>query len=104
MESRRVRDTPADKRLGLKYGPGDGDKVDLFGEEGREPVIMLYISGGYWQELSAGDISTHTVQPLVTAAWSQGSVCQCVIMMFVLTMLFRPPRRHDGNLGLGNEA
>ena len=37
-----------------------------FGEEGREPVMMLYISGGYWQELS-GDISSYTVQPLVTA-------------------------------------
>ena len=28
-----MRDTLADKRLGLKYGPGDGDKVDMFGEE-----------------------------------------------------------------------
>ena len=73
VESRRVRDTPADKRLGLKYGPGDGDKVDLFGEEGREPVMMLYISGGYWQELS-GDISAYTVQPLVAA----GHRCPCV--------------------------
>ena len=72
-ESRRVRDTLADKRLGLKYGPGDEDKVDLFGEEGREPVMMLYISGGYWQELS-GDISAYTVQPLVAA----GHRCPCV--------------------------
>ena len=72
-ESRRVRDTLADKRLGLKYGPGDEDKVDLFGEKGREPVMMLYISGGYWQELS-GDISAYTVQPLVAA----GHRCPCV--------------------------
>ena len=61
-----MRDTLSDKRLGLKYGPGDGDKVDMFGEEGGEPVMMLYISGGYWQELS-GEISAYTVQPLVTA-------------------------------------
>ena len=72
-ESRRVRDNLADKGLGLKYGPGDGDKVDMFGEEGGEPVMMLYISGGYWQELS-GDISAYTVQPLVTA----GHRCLCV--------------------------
>lgn len=65
-ESRRVRDNLADRRLGLKYGPGDGDKVDLFGEAGSQTVMMLYISGGYWQELS-GEISAYTVQPLVTA-------------------------------------
>ena len=41
--------------------------------------MILYISWGYWQELF-GDISTHTVQPLVTA----GHRCQCVIIMFVL--------------------
>ena len=61
-ESRRVRETLAYRRL----GPGGGDQVDVFGEEGGQRVMMLYISGGYWQELS-GEISAYTVQPLVTA-------------------------------------
>ena len=72
-----MRDTLADKRLGLKYGPGDGDKVDIFGEEGGEPVMMLYISGGYWQELS-GEISAYTVQPLVSAGHRCSMMTHCL--------------------------
>ena len=37
VESRRVRNTLADRRLGLKYGPGDGDKVDMIGRRGGSP-------------------------------------------------------------------
>jgi len=66
-ESQRVKRDVFDKKLGVKYGPGETDIVDIFGEDGnRSGKVMVYISGGYWQELS-GDISSYTVQPLVNS-------------------------------------
>ena len=66
-ESKRVRECITDKRLGLKYGTANDDVVDMFGEQSNTTgQLMVYISGGYWQELS-GDISAYTVQPLVTS-------------------------------------
>ena len=65
-ESKRIRENTVDKRLGVRYGPGDTDIVDMYGEEGnRSGQVMVYLSGGYWQELS-GEISSYTVQPLVS--------------------------------------
>ena len=59
-ESRRVRGEMSDRRLGVRYGPGPGDTVDMFGEEGSSSgSLMVYVSGGYWQELT-GDISAYT--------------------------------------------
>ena len=86
-ESRRVRNTLEDKRLGLKYGPGDGDKVDLFGEEGREPVVMVYIFGGYWQEMSR-DLHSHTS----SHRWSQVSVSVCKLSQLSSQPLPATPR------------
>jgi len=64
-ESVRVRNTMAG-RLGVKYGSGAGDVVDLFNEDCATKDMMVYLSGGYWQELS-GEISAYTVAPLVSA-------------------------------------
>jgi len=64
-ESERVR-KDSSGRLGVKYGEKNGDLVDLFNEEGKSGQMMIYISGGYWQELS-GSISSYTVEPLVSA-------------------------------------
>jgi len=64
-ESKQVRET-LQGRLGVKYGPEEGDVVDMFNEECSSKQMMVYLSGGYWQELS-GDISAYTVAPLVKA-------------------------------------
>mgnify|MGYP001457300870 CR=1 FL=1 len=66
--SREARDcTPG--RLGLAYGPGAAQRLDLFvppGEPGRAGLapLLVFIHGGYWQELSKDDSSfaaTHCV-------------------------------------------
>merc|ERR1711892_658645 len=64
-ESARVRKA-VEGSLGLSYGPKDGDVVDLFNTQGQSGQLMVFLSGGYWQELS-GEISASTVQPLVDA-------------------------------------
>ena len=64
-ESKRVRDN-VKGRLGVKYGPELSDVVDMFNEECSSKQMMVYVSGGYWQDLS-GDISSYTVAPLVSA-------------------------------------
>eukprot|EP00092_Neocalanus_flemingeri_P082997 GFUD01104109.1.p1 GENE.GFUD01104109.1~~GFUD01104109.1.p1 ORF type:complete len:294 (+),score=106.62 GFUD01104109.1:76-957(+) len=64
-ESKRVRSNVRG-RLGVKYGPETGDVVDMFNEECSSKQVVVYLSGGYWQELS-GDISAYTVAPLVSA-------------------------------------
>jgi len=67
-ESVRVRSN-VEGRLGVKYGSYAGDVVDMFNEECSSKQMMVYLSGGYWQELS-GDISAYTVAPLVAAGHS----------------------------------
>jgi len=62
-ESVRVRNN-VEGRLGVKYGAGPGDVVDMFNEKCISKKMMVYLSGGYWQELS-GEISAYTVGPLV---------------------------------------
>jgi len=64
-ESQRVRSS-VDGRLGVKFGSEGGDIVDLFNEDCKTKQMVVYLSGGYWQELS-GDISSYTVKPLVHA-------------------------------------
>ena len=64
-ESVRVRNT-VEGRLGVKYGPDAGDVVDMFNENCTSKKMMVYLSGGYWQELS-GEISAYTVAPLVSS-------------------------------------
>ena len=34
------------------YGPGKNEKVDVFDVEDPAAPILVYFSGGYWQELS----------------------------------------------------
>ena len=61
-ESARLKESVEDKRLGVVFGPSEGDRLDICGEEtGRTGKIMVFISGGYWQEMS-GEISSFTVQ------------------------------------------
>ena len=69
-ESRRVRRLVEDRRLGVKYGPGEGDRLDMFGlETCTTTKLMVFISGGYWQEMS-GQISCFTVMVRVTSVTS----------------------------------
>ena len=42
------------------YGQGSNEKLDIFQEKAEAP-ILVYFSGGYWQELS-GDISAYPVR------------------------------------------
>ena len=45
-ESARVKETLTDKRLRVKYGPGDDETVDMFGELGNKSrIMMVYLSG-----------------------------------------------------------
>ena len=65
-ESARLKKCVQDKRLGVRFGFCQGDRLDIYGEEsGRAGKMMVFISGGYWQEMS-GEISSFTVQPLLT--------------------------------------
>jgi len=69
-ETARVKRTLTDCRLGVKFGPGEGDKVDIYGEKtSTTGKMMVFISGGYWLALS-GDISSWTVMPLVRSGHS----------------------------------
>ncbi|XP_023333852.1 kynurenine formamidase [Eurytemora carolleeae] len=61
--SRKSRNMPQ-ARLGVSTGPDSSDVVDIFNEAGISSSIVVYVSGGYWLDLS-GDISAYTVQPLV---------------------------------------
>ena len=61
-ESVRLKKSVQDKRLGVVFGPSPGDWLDIYGEEGgRTGKMMVFISGGYWLQLS-GEISSWTVQ------------------------------------------
>ena len=62
QESARLKKSVLDKRLGVVFGSSQGDRLDIYGEEsGRAGKIMVFISGGYWLEMS-GEISSFTVQ------------------------------------------
>ena len=47
--------------LNLRYGPGAAQRLDLFVPPGaagqRAPPLLVFIHGGYWQELSKDDSS-----------------------------------------------
>lgn len=60
-------DLPRPPRLDVPYGSAPRAKVDVFGEDlpGDSP-IMVYVHGGYWQELSK-DLSAYPVTPLYKA-------------------------------------
>ncbi|XP_069998581.1 kynurenine formamidase [Penaeus vannamei] len=60
-------DLPRPPRLDVPYGSAPRAKVDVFGEDlpGDSP-IMVYVHGGYWQELSK-DLSAYPVAPLYKA-------------------------------------
>ena len=46
-ESARVKRVLEDKRLGVRYGQGDWETVDMYGEVGcRTGKMMVFISGG----------------------------------------------------------
>jgi len=64
-ESNSVRSDP---RLSpeLAVPTVKGDVVDIFNSDGASGTIVVYVSGGYWLELS-GEISAYPVRPLVAA-------------------------------------
>ncbi|KAF4519238.1 hypothetical protein B566_EDAN009799 [Ephemera danica] len=66
-ESERVRSSVANSR-GIRYGPGDDQKYDLFGGDSLPPgaPMLVYIHGGYWQALSR-EISAYCVSPMFKA-------------------------------------
>lgn len=63
-ESNRVAETiPSEMQITYKEGSPSAT-LDIFGTDlPNESPIFVYISGGYWQELS-GDISAYPVMPL----------------------------------------
>jgi len=61
--SRAARADPS-ARLGVRFGAGASDLVDIFNEEGTTEKIIVFVAGGYWVELN-GEISAFTVAPLV---------------------------------------
>jgi len=63
-ESFRVRSEEKGE-LGVRYGPQEGDWLDLYNEEGPEDLVA-YLTGGYWQELS-GELSSYPASPLIKA-------------------------------------
>lgn len=63
-ESYRVRNEEKGD-LGVRYGPEEGDWLDLYNEEGPGDLVA-YLTGGYWQELS-GELSSYPASPLIKA-------------------------------------
>jgi len=63
-ESFRVRGEEKGE-LGVRYGPQEGDWLDLYNEEGPRDLVA-YLTGGYWQELS-GELSSYPASPLIKA-------------------------------------
>lgn len=37
--------------LGLAYGPGERQKLDLFGPAGGDAPVAIFVHGGYWQRM-----------------------------------------------------
>lgn len=60
-------DLPRPPRLDVAYGSAPRAKLDVYGEDlpGDSP-IMVYVHGGYWQELNK-DLSAYPVKPLYSA-------------------------------------
>ncbi|XP_026467733.1 kynurenine formamidase, partial [Ctenocephalides felis] len=54
-------------KLEIPTGDGPNQKIDIFGcDLPNDAPWLIYIHGGYWQELSR-DLSSYPVQPLVSA-------------------------------------
>jgi len=62
-ESQRVREQEPGQ-LEVRYGEEEGDWLDLFNKEAKSGYIVVFLAGGYWQELT-GEISSWVVSPLV---------------------------------------
>ncbi len=55
--------------LNLAFGPGDGDRLDVFpAARGAAPVVV-YIHGGYWRSLDKADFS------FVAPAFTEAGAC-----------------------------
>lgn len=44
-------------RTGIPYGPEECETLDFFPAEGPDAPLLVFIHGGYWQELSKADSS-----------------------------------------------
>lgn len=51
-------------RLGLPYGPGPRQKLDLFLPDGTPTGLVVYIHGGYWMRFDRTDWSGFAAGPL----------------------------------------
>jgi arylformamidase len=44
-------------RLDLRYGPAEGERLDIFPTERSDAPVLLFIHGGYWRALDKRDFS-----------------------------------------------
>ena len=57
-DSTAFRESWADVDLGLPYGPGKREKLDLFRPPGvKDAPVVIFIHGGYWQGLDRSYVS-----------------------------------------------
>lgn len=56
-------------RLGLMYGHGTRQAMDLFAPVGRRAGLLVFVHGGYWRRFGREDFS-HVADGPVQAGWS----------------------------------
>lgn len=56
-------------RLGLMYGHGTRQVMDLFTPVGRRQGLAVFVHGGYWRRFGRGDFS-HFADGLVQSGWA----------------------------------
>jgi arylformamidase len=65
VESARVR-AAYECRLGIPYGPGDREVLDVFPARRPGAPVLVYMHGGYWRRLSKDDFD-FVAEPFVAA-------------------------------------
>ncbi|SLN23970.1 Alpha/beta hydrolase family protein [Roseivivax jejudonensis] len=69
-ESFRKRMGAANRaRLGLMYGHGTRQVLDLFTPVGRRDGLLIFVHGGYWRRFGRGDFS-HLAEGAVQRHWA----------------------------------
>ena len=56
-------------RLGLAYGPGERQRLDLFLPEGEARGLMVFVHGGYWMAFDRSDWS-HLAAGALARGWA----------------------------------
>ncbi len=82
-------------RLDLRYGPGEGETLDLFPARKGDGTCMMFIHGGYWRALDKSDFS-FLAPPWVEAGVSLAVVnydlCPKVSMEEIVRQMLRASR------------